>query len=411
MKSKRLKKLGLNETPLIPIHFLFHFFWNLCYNYYLSTKPVTLRTDIAWILHRFEEFAMIICCGEALIDMARAQIPGLGDGFLAHPGGSPYNTAIAIGKLGVPVKFLGKLSTDFFGEILVKKLRECHVEEDLLIRSSQSSTLAFVKLEKGKEPQYIFYTNGTADRSLQTDDLPQKLPQDTKCIIFGSISMTMEPIATAIETFILREGSRKSTDQKDGAPVISFDPNIRPFMIKDRAAYTAKFEKWIASSTIAKISVEDLAFIYPKLEPEKALKKVLAMGPWLAICTLGPKGALALLRRNDGSIIRVSAPVVDLPVADTIGAGDTFHGAFLSWLEIKEKMSRSALANLSETELYDALFFANKAASIVCTRRGMEPPSRREVVSLKESAQKSPGKPKPATKPKDTKKAAPNKKS
>jgi len=201
--------------------------------------------------------------------------------------------------------------------------------------------------------------------------------------------MTMEPIASAIEALILREGTRKSADQMDGAPIISFDPNIRPFMIKDKNAYIERFEKWIAASTITKISAGDFEFIYPKLTLEQALQKTLAMGPRLVIATLGVKGALALIRRNDGNVSRVSAPVVDLPVADTIGAGDTFHGAFLSWLELKGKMSRSALAGLSEADLYNALYFANKAASIVCTRHGAEPPTRREVDNLKIPAAKS----------------------
>jgi fructokinase len=342
---------------------------------------------------------MIICCGEALIDMVRATVRGLGDVFSPLLGGSPYNTAIAIGRLGVPVKFLGRLSTDFFGELLFKKLQKCHVGEELIHRSNQNSTLAFVEKDKTKGPQYVFYAEGTADCSLQPSDLPQKLPADTKCIVFGSISMTLEPISSAIESFILREGTRKSTDQVDGAPVISFDPNIRPFLIKDKNAYIGRFEKWVAASTIVKMSVEDIAYIYPKLDPEKALQKVIAMGPRLAICTLGSKGALALLRRNDGSVTKVNAPAVDLPVADTIGAGDTFHGAFLAWLEIKEKMSRSALVSLSESELYSALFFANKAASIVCTRAGAEPPSRKEVEALKDPKEKE-------TKPKETKLAA-----
>jgi fructokinase len=332
---------------------------------------------------------MIICCGEALIDMVRAPVPGFRDGFFPLPGGSPCNTAVAIGRLGVPVKFLGKFSTDFFGEILLKRLRDNRVGDDLIIRSSLNSTLAFVKLDKGKEPQYVFYTEGAADRSLSTADLPSNLPSDTRCILFGSISMTMEPIASAIEALILKEGTRKSADQMDGAPVISFDPNIRPFAIKDKGAFIARFEKLVAASTIAKISSVDFEFLYSKLDPEKALHKILAMGPRLAIVTLGPKGALALLRRNDGSVIRVSAPVVDLPVVDTIGAGDTFHGAFLSWLEIKGKMSRSALAGLSEADLYDALFFANKAASIVCSRHGAEPPTLREVENLKKPEPKA----------------------
>ena len=349
---------------------------------------------------------MIICCGEALIDMVRASIPGSGEAFLPLPGGSPYNTAVAIGKLGVPVKFLGRFSTDFFGEILIKRLKENHVGDDLIIRSGQNTTLAFVKLEKSKDPQYVFYTEGTADRSLRVEDLPPKLPVDTRCILFGSIAMTMEPLASAIEALILREGTRKSADQMDWAPITSFDPNIRPFMIKDRNAYIERFEKWIAASTIAKISSVDFDFIYPKLGPEQALQKILAMGPRLAISTLGPKGALALLRRNDGSITKVSAPVVDLPVVDTIGAGDTFHGAFLSWLEIKGKMTRSALVNLSEIDLYDALVFANKAASIVCSRRGAEPPTRREVDNLKITEPKAETKAKAATAQKPVKKAA-----
>jgi len=315
--------------------------------------------------------------------MVRVPVPGLAEGFLPLPGGSPYNTAIAIGRLGVPVQFLGKFSKDFFGELLVKRLRDNHVGDELIIRSNLNTTLAFVKLEKGKEPQYVFYTEGSADRSLATTDLPSKLPAETRCIFFGSIAMTMEPIASAIEALILREGTRKSADQMDGAPVISFDPNIRPFMIKDKAAYIERFEKWVAASTIAKISSADFEFLYPKMDTEQALQKTLAMGPRLAISTLGSKGAMALLRRNDGTITKVKVPAVETQVADTIGAGDTFYGAFLSWLEIKGKMSRSALVNLSETELYEALLYANKAASIVCSRRGAEPPTRKEIENLK----------------------------
>jgi len=341
---------------------------------------------------------MIICCGEALIDMVPVPISGTAGGFVPLPGGSPFNTAVAIGRMGVPVKFLGRISTDFFGEMLIKRLKDNRVSDDLITRAAQNSTLAFVKLLKNKEPQYVFYTEGTADRSFSLEDLPQKLPGDTNCIVFGSISMTMEPIASAIEALILKEGTRKSTDQMDGAPLISFDPNIRTFMIKNRSAYIERFEKWVAASTIVKFSSGDFSFIYPKLEADKVLKKTISMGPRLAIMTLGTKGAMALLRRNDGSVIRVSTPAVNLPVVDTIGAGDAFHGAFLSWLELKGKMSRSALINLSETELNAALSFASKAAALVCSRQGADPPSRREVESLKlsEPAAKSKA---PAKKP------------
>ncbi|GHU83293.1 ribokinase [Spirochaetia bacterium] len=320
---------------------------------------------------------MIISCGEALIDMVPGTT-GKGDVFIPCLGGSPYNTIVAVGRLGVPAGFLGRLSRDFFGEQLVSHLSRNGVRTDLIARSDETATLAFVKLEPGKEPAYIFYTVGAADRSFSPQDLPPALPPEVRCILFGSIAMTMEPIATTIESLIKRENARGAE-----APVISVDPNIRPMMIHDREAYVKRFEGWIRSAVIAKISAVDFDFIYPGLGLEKSLDRILKMGPRLAVTTLGKDGALALLRQDNGAVIRAAAPVVDLPVADTIGAGDTFHGAFLSWLELKGKMSRPAIASLTEAELYDALFFANKAASLVCSKQGAEPPTMAEVEALK----------------------------
>jgi fructokinase len=325
---------------------------------------------------------MILSCGEALIDMVPGEFSSAAkdhrDCFFSCPGGSPYNTAIAIGRLRQPVQFLGKLSTDFFGDTLINRLVQNNVGLDFITRSNQHSTLAFIKLAEGKEPQYIFYTEETADRSLSGEDIPPQLPPEIRCILFGSIAMTMEPTASAVEALIFREKARG-----ESGPVISFDPNIRPFMIQQRDAYIRRMKKWIAASSIVKISAADLSFIYPALELEKAIQTILALGPRLVVTTLGAEGAAAMLRRNNGSVIRVQAPVVDLPVIDTIGAGDTFHGAFLSRLEQNGTMSVSALDSLSEQELYDTLYFANKAASRVCSKQGAEPPFLDEVVSLK----------------------------
>ncbi|MDR1904664.1 MAG: carbohydrate kinase [Treponema sp.] len=316
---------------------------------------------------------MILICGEALIDMVPMTVSdGRPEVFSPCPGGSPYNTAVAAGRLGAPVSFLSRLSKDFFGEILVKRLVQNKVGIDMVARSEQNTTLAFVKLEPGKEPRYIFYTAGAADRSFSQDDLPAVLPAEIDCVVFGSIAMTMEPAASTIEALILRERNR----------VISFDPNIRPVMIHDKDAYIKRYEKWAAASTIVKISGADIDFIYPGLDLEGAARKILEMGPRIVVCTLGTGGATALLRRDSGSPVRADAPIVDLPVVDTIGAGDTFHGALLSYLELRGKMSASALASLTQGELHDALYFANKAASLVCSRQGAEPPYLAEVEAL-----------------------------
>jgi fructokinase len=305
--------------------------------------------------------------------MVPVSIPGKGNGFYPFPGGSPYNTAIAIGRLGVSVQFLGKLSKDFFGELLFQRLVHNNVRTDFISRSPENSTLAFVNLEENREPQYVFYTSNTADMMLVKNDLPSRLPEELHCILFGSIAMAVEPAASTIESFVLHQKDRL---------VISFDPNIRPFMIGNKEMYIKRLKKWLTCSTIIKISAADLSFIYEGLSFEESLQQILDMGSSLVVVTMGAEGSIAVLHREDGSFIRVKAPVVELPVVDTIGAGDTFHGAFLSWLELNGKMSHPALASLSEQELYEALYFANKAASIVCSKQGAEPPVMDEVTML-----------------------------
>ena len=321
---------------------------------------------------------MILCIGEAVIDMFQKKVSGLGETFYPLPGGCSYNTSVAIGRLGVPAAFMGRLSKNFFGEIQIQRLKENNVNCDLVIRCDQNPILAFIKTEEGSQPQYAFYDEGTADRPLLTEDIPS-LPVNINCVVFGSVSMSMEPIATTIETLILKE----ARDQSEQKKVIAFDPNIRPFMIKDRNAYMNRFEKWAAACTIAKISSEDFEYIFPRTEPEEALHKMIGLGTRLAIATLGPQGAIALLRREDGSVTKESAPGIRAAnLADTVGAGDTFHGAFLAYLDTKGKLSHNSIANLSETDLRNALTFANKAAAIVCSRHGAEPPWLEEMLEI-----------------------------
>jgi len=316
---------------------------------------------------------VILCVGEAVIDLIQTDISGTGQAFLPVPGGCAYNTSIAIGRLGVPVSFLGRISKNFFGDMQVRRLRENNVNDALLIRGEQNPVLAFVKTEEGKDPEYAFYEEGTSDRFLSPEELPSRLPENTSCIAFGSISIVMEPIGSTIESFILRERSNAVT---------AFDPNIRPFVIKDRNAYLKRFKKLAGACDIVKISLEDYEYIDANAQPEEALKNLIEMGTRLAIITLGSNGAEAMLRRNDGSLTEVSAHGIKVPLlADTVGAGDTFHGAFLAWLEQRGKLSHNAIVELSENDLYNALVFANKAAAFVCGRRGAQPPYLNEIAN------------------------------
>jgi fructokinase len=282
---------------------------------------------------------------------------------------------VALGRLGAPVAFAGRISTDFFGNMLVGRLAKNGVETRHIVRTGQNTTLAFVKLEAGSEPQYAFYTENCADRSLELSDLPHPLPRDTHAILYGSISMTMEPIASSLESYIQRLGGASNLS----APVISFDPNIRPIMIADKGAYLQRMKTWLAYTTMVKFSEADMEYLYPNQDLEAAAERMLSLGPTLVILTLGERGSVAVGRRKDGTSFRGSAPSEPVQLADTIGAGDTFHAAFLAQLERKGILSREGIAEIAIPDLEEALRFANRAAGFVCTRHGAEPPRLAEL--------------------------------
>jgi len=334
---------------------------------------------------------VILCTGEAVIDMFQKKSSDFGDVFLPLPGGCSYNTSIAAGAAGVSAAFFGRISKNFFGNLQIQRLKEYNVKGDLIIRCDENPILALIKTE-GQKTEYAFYDEGTADRLLSVEELPV-LPVETTCVMFGSVSMCMEPIASTIETLIkgLKSGIQgNAQDAQDKIklikqnlkrpPVIAFDPNIRPFLIKDRDIYIKKFEEWMSLCDIVKLSSEDSEYVYPDTAPEAALRKMIDLGASLVIATLGPDGAIALLRRDDGTVIKASTDGIKIPkLADTVGAGDTFLGALLAWLELHGKMSHNDIADLSEEDLRQALKFANKAAAIVCTRYGAQPPSLDEI--------------------------------
>ena len=309
---------------------------------------------------------MILCCGEALIDF----VP-LADvrAYRPYPGGSVFNIAVGLGRLGTPVGFFSKMSNDFFGDLLVDYLLQNGVNTDYCLRAPGETTLAFVSLpdEKHKEPQFLFYANDTVDRNLNVADLPSHLPDEIKALHFGSISLVMEPGATSLETLMKRESRKR---------IISLDPNIRPGLITDKVTYRNRFEKWVELVDILRLSLADLTWLYPGVEPENIIQRWFSQGISLCILTMGPEGAIGYT--SNGIIASASAPQIE--VADTVGAGDTFLAAALTLLNQEKVLyQREKLRNLSENQLAACLAYANRAAAINCSRRGANPPYSHEM--------------------------------
>lgn len=304
---------------------------------------------------------MIGVCGEALIDFTPVDM----DGELAytpHPGGSPCNVAVGLARLGKSTAFIGKVSSDRFGDLLHSYLADNGVDLRWLVRGSEPSALAFVIPDNDGGHDFAFYGSDTAEQSLTPADVPDTFPDDVIALHFGSYSLMLGSSATTYERMMRREcGSR----------VISLDPNVRPALFPDRTAYRRRIEGLLPFATLVKASEDDLAWLYPGEQVADIATRWLTAGPSLVIVTLGAEGAVGFAHG-----VAVDIPCLCVDVADTVGAGDAFMSALLARLEDQDLLSHEALANISKDDLADALTYANRAAAITCTRRGADPPTK-----------------------------------
>jgi fructokinase len=305
---------------------------------------------------------MIVSCGEALIDFLPADVGGRA-GFSAAAGGSPFNVAIAAGRLGAPAGFFGGLSTDLFGDILRAALDASGVDASLAQVSERPSTLAFVSLAGGSA-RYAFFDEQSAGRMLSEADLPA-FPRTVTALHFGSFSLAEEPCGTAFEALMQRE-------QRDR--VISLDLNIRPTLIHNRDGHIARLDRLIEMADIVRASDEDLEWLEPGADAAEMTARFLKRGAKLVVLTRGADGALAATRHET-----VTVPAPTVIVADTVGAGDTFTGALLAHLHEQNSLSKQAIAKLGSDALRAALDYAARAAAITVSRPGCDPPWRREL--------------------------------
>ena len=308
---------------------------------------------------------MLLCCGEALIDMIPTPTEAGQEGYVPHVGGSVFNTAIALGRLGVQTGMLTGLSSDLFGQHLTASLHANHVDTSLVVTSDRPTTLAFVQITDG-QASYLFYDENSAGRMLDRADMPP-LPDEVSTLYFGGISLVFEPGAEAYAALLKREAA---------ARVVMLDPNIRPSFIRDIRRYRDRLDQMIALSDIVKVSDEDLNWIYPG--PQSLFEKldfVRQAGPSVVILTRSGSGATAFLK--DGT--EVSVPVDRVDVVDTIGAGDTFNAGVLAKLAELGLLITASLAAIERDPIGEALRFGTRVAGVTVSRAGANPPWRHEL--------------------------------
>ena len=301
---------------------------------------------------------MILCCGEALIDMLPRKTADGGDAFAPHAGGAVFNTAIALGRLGAEAAMFTGLSTDLFGDVLRQELDRSRVDASAAHVSDRPTTLAFVKLTDG-HAEYAFYDENTAGRMLTEADLPEVTAD---ALFFGGISLPVEPCGAAYEALMLREAPTR---------LCMIDPNIRPGFVKDEARYRARLTAMMGVADIIKTSDEDLHWIAPNTEPSDLLTDSAAQ---VILLTRGADGVTVLTRRGQFDV-----PAERAEVVDTVGAGDTFNAGFLAGLDRAGHLSKEALAQAGDDVLREAAALGAKAAAVTVSRAGANPPWAEEL--------------------------------
>jgi fructokinase len=306
---------------------------------------------------------MILVAGEALLDLV------VSDGaILPSPGGGPYNTARALGRLGASVGFLGRLSQDHFGSMLIEVLAESAVSLDYTSRGPEPSALAIAHRSAEGEADYSFYLAGT---TFGYASFPTPGPE-VRALCIGSLALALEPSASALESFVERERENR---------IVAIDPNVRVAAMTDHGAFRARFDRCCRVAHIVKLSASDAAWLSPGMGREEVIARLLDLGAELVVLTLGAEGVVARTRRAHA---RVGAP--DVQVVDTIGAGDAFGAGLLVALEERGALDLERLAVLPDADLQYVLRFASAVAALTCARSGAETPTLSEVVALLEGS-------------------------
>lgn len=324
---------------------------------------------------------MFVVGGESLIDLISEPV-GL-DGsirLVAHQGGSPYNCAIALSKLGNATGFLCPISSDGLGSYLLGPLAEAGVKPLLEQRVDAYTTLAVVTFDEKKSAQYGFYRQ--ADRAFTREGLVAALPQDVEVFQFGAFC-PIEPVDAEAWLAVANAAAARGA-------TITMDLNVRPSLISDFAGYKQRLNRCIDIAHLVKMSIEDIGALernrgvkasdFTAAETEAMVEKYVAdfldrPNVGLVVITFGDEGSRAFTKA--GSAIAPIFPAE--PFGDTVGAGDTLMAGVLTTLNERGALTPDGLRRLDSDTLGEVLRFGAVVAGLNCRHFGCVPPTRPEV--------------------------------
>ncbi|MFI5556260.1 PfkB family carbohydrate kinase [Streptomyces sp. NPDC051738] len=294
----------------------------------------------------------VVVAGDALVELAPARMAEGAAAFQPRRGGSCLNVAAGLGRLRVPTALLARLSDDHFGDLLRAHLAAFGTRLTHALPASDPTTLAAVQLREDGSAASSFYANGTADRGLCSVHLAA-LPDGGAlsagtALHLGSLGLLLEPLGSTLDGLIRREAGRR---------LVSLDPNVRPGLIPDRAAYLRRFAEWVALADVVRASGEDLAWLRPHEPYEAVAERWIASGAGLVLITFGSRAPRSggRGRRHGGSGRRLHRRGTRPPAPRRPAQ--------------PRRRRRSGAGDLTRL-----LSYAVEIAADTCTRAGAQPP-------------------------------------
>ncbi|QUE91673.1 carbohydrate kinase [Pseudomonas fluorescens] len=311
---------------------------------------------------------MYLVCGEALFDFfSEDDASGLASkvNFKAIAGGSPFNVAVGLRRLGVDSALFGGLSTDYLGRRLQRVLQDEGVRPDYLVDFAAPTTLAMVAVGANGSPHYSFRGEGCADRQLNLAHLPVLGPE-VRGLHIGSFSLVVQPIGDTLLTLVQRESGKR---------LISLDPNVRLNPEPNIDLWRERIATLVPLADLIKVSDEDLSLLYPEQDPQRVIEGWLEHRCQIVFLTRGGDGASVFSRQHGNW----SVPAASVKIADTVGAGDTFQAALITWLTEHGLDSVEGVQQLAREQIDAMLRFAVQAAALTCSKTGPDLPYRHQL--------------------------------
>ncbi len=281
----------------------------------------------------------VVALGECLVDLIAEDGFDLqrAERFTIREGGAPANVAVALARLGVPVRLCAVVGDDPFGHRLRDGLAAEGVDIGALRLASDAATtlaLAWTNARGDGEFQLL----RLADRLLTDRDVEAARPWEASALVAGSVILS-EPGS--------RRGAVAALDlaNSNGVPV-AFDVNLRPTLWPSMAQARVAIEPFLHSARVIKVSMDDARGVWGAEAPEAVFAQLARYHARLIVLTDGGRGVWYRNEHQDP----VALPVYPVDVIEPTGAGDAFTAALVSrllarhWAPVEETDIRFAMA-------------------------------------------------------------------